>query len=200
MENEQNKDPKNDPKQQARNLFFQTALTQAQIAELIGVSQKTISLWMNEGKWKMLRETTDKIPIVLVEHMLNELSELQNTIASREPGKRFATNQEAETRRKIIRSIGDLRRHETRSAHAEVMMNFMSYVQKRNLADAKLLIKHADAYMQGEVQIGVPLPFVPYTLPGHIESPNPADLPTNNNTIPPPPDEKNKPDSLNEAA
>jgi transcriptional regulator with XRE-family HTH domain len=188
MENDQNKENL-DPKDQARNLYFNTNLTQAQIAELIGVSQKTISLWMNDGKWKSLRNTALRAPVVLIEHMAQELSELHRGIASREPGKRYATLHEAEIRRKIMMSMKYIREQQSKGAHAEVMINFMEFVQRRNMADAKTIILHADAYMQGVVQLDQDT-FEPYRLPGDPEMPVKEDKPADDD----------KPDSLNKAA
>lgn len=200
MENEQNNNEKKyDPKDQARNLFFQTALTQAQIAELIGVSQKTISIWINEGRWKLLKETAEMAPAVLIDQMTQELAEIHYNIASREPGKRFATVQEAEIRRKIMISIKYLQEQQSPSVHAEMMMNFIQFVRRRSTEDVKKIVIYADQYLKGEKKLGAPKPFKSYSLPGQFEIPAPDGLPENN-IPPPPPAEDDKPDSLKDAA
>lgn len=174
MENEQNNQQKNDPKDQARNLYFQTGLTQTQIAELVGVSQKTISTWMNDGKWKTLKQTIERAPAVMVEHMISELAEINKNIAAREPGKRFPTSQEVDIRRKILASVAMMQEHQSKSANAEVITNFIHYVRKRSDKDVKLIIPYADKYLQGEVKLDQD-PFIPYTLPGQPEPPENPD-------------------------
>ena len=42
---------KNEKQQQAYNLYFQTGLSQAEIARLLDIDRKTIHNWMAEGKW-----------------------------------------------------------------------------------------------------------------------------------------------------
>jgi len=205
MANDNENGQKNDSKDQARNLYFQTALTQAQIAELIGVSQKTVSVWMNDGRWKQLKESAELAPLVLIDQMTSELSELHHNIISREPGKRFATPQEAEIRRKILTSIKYLKEQQTTGVHEEVLSNFINYVRSQNPHDVKIIVVHADEYLTGELKLGIRRPFEPYSLPGQIQIPVPSGFPpADAGPKPTPPDDKkNETDnssSLNEAA
>jgi hypothetical protein len=200
MENEQNNEKKNSPKDQARSLFFQSALTQAQIAELVGVSQKTISLWMNDGKWKLLKESAENAPAVIIEQMTNELAEMHHSIASREPGKRFATLQESEIRRKILISLRYMKDQQTTAVHTEVLMNFMDYMHMEHPEDARIIVKHADNYLVGEKKLGLNRPFQPYSLPGSINIPAPFGTAGNNEQPAPPPSENDKPTDLDKAA
>jgi len=156
--------PANDPKEIARNLYFQTNLTQAQIGDMVGVTQKTISLWMNDGKWKQLRDTVARAPVALLEHMFSEISELHNTIAAREPGMRFPTLKEAETRRKISAAIRDLQEQDAVPVHTETMMNFIHYIKRIKDPNLITITKLADTYLKGELKLGNDA-FRPYKLP-----------------------------------
>ncbi len=183
MDNDQNN---NDPREQARNLYFQSGLTQAQIAILIGVSQKTISLWINDGKWKMLKDTASQMPALMVEHMFSELTELNKNIAAREPGQRFPTVQEAETRRKIMVSLQYTQDYQSKGAQIETMMNFIHYVRRTSKKDVVNITLLADKYLEGEVKIGQD-PFKPYTLPGTPpDDPEPGPSNDDAPTTPPP--------------
>ncbi len=198
MENEQNKDNPLGKKDQARNLFFQTGLTQAQIAELVGVAQKTVSVWMNDGKWKILKDTAEHAPTVLIEQMTSELAELHTNIAARQPGQRYATLQEAEIRRKIMVSMSHIKEQQTNAAHIEVMMNFIHFVSRQNAPELQVITDLADRYLAGERSLYLNDPFKPYSLPGQFILPPPAGTaPAAGDNTPPPPA---TPGTLNEAA
>ena len=172
--------PENEKQDQARNLYFQTGLNQSQIAALIGVSQKTVSLWINEGKWKTLKERAEQSPIIFIEQMVSELQELHCAIASRPVGERFATLQEAEVRRKITLSIKSLQEQQTAGVHAEVLTNFTSYVSRKSTEHAQILVQYADRYLRGEKMMSMGPQFRKYTIPGEMDEnnftpPSPAD-------------------------
>jgi len=167
----------NEKKNEARNLYFQTALSQAQIAEIIGVSQKTVSIWINDGKWKLLKDRTEQSPVVMIEQMVSELQEIHCAIAARPRGQRFPTKQEAEIRRKIMLSIKSLQVQQTAGMHAEMLTNFINYVCRHNIDDGKLLVQYADKYLMGELQFAPIEPYSPYKVPGELPGNN-DDAPT----------------------
>jgi len=179
MDNEQN-----NPKDQARNLFFETGLTQAQIAALVGVSQKTISVWINEGRWKYLKETAQHMPAILIEQMTNEISEIHACIAARDPGQRFATLQEAEIRRKTLMSIKYFQTRQMTNAHIEVLGNFINYIKRIDTNDARKIVELADQYLIGEKKINATPGYQPYSLFGDVEIPLPFGFSPRQNELP----------------
>jgi len=164
MNTEQNKN-ENEKQNQARNLYFQTSLTQAQIAELIGVSQKTVSLYINENNWKVIKERAAQAPALLLEQMNSELQELNEVIASRPRGQRFPTLQEAGIRRRIMLSIATVKDRLSAGAHAEMLNNFITYVIRQNMSDAQVLVRYADQYLKGDMKMSKDPTFLNYSLP-----------------------------------
>jgi|GEM_PF-1135350 len=139
--------------QQARNLFFETDLTQAQIAELVGISTKTMSLWTNEGHWKKLKSLAKRVPMAILDEMYTEIAEMNETIRARPVGKRFATREEADVRTKTFNAIHKVMDFQLPVNHTEVMTNFIDYLRKRSMADAKAIVKYADEFVTGEIGI-----------------------------------------------
>jgi uncharacterized protein YjcR len=139
---------------QARNLFFQTDLTQTEIANLIGISGKTLSLWAKEGQWRKLKRLANQAPSVMINEMYDELSRINQTIKSREPGSQFATRAEAEIRRKILASIKYIQTQVSPNAHSESLLNFTEFVLARNLDHAQILTNYADRFLKGEKTFG----------------------------------------------
>jgi hypothetical protein len=136
--------------QQVRNLYFNTTLSQSEIAGLIGISQKTVSSYVSRHNWKNIREQVRKMPILLIQQMNNELREINETIASRPPGERFPTAREAEVRRKIIYSITAMKQRQSAATHLEVLLNFLRSVEEENVNDARLISNYIMNYVNEE--------------------------------------------------
>jgi predicted transcriptional regulator len=150
---------------QVRNLYFQTNLTQAQIAELIGISQKTVSLYINDNKWKLLKQRAEQAPSIFIEQMNSELQELNAVIASRPVGQRFATVKEAEVRRKTMVAISSIKERLTTGHHTEVLQNFINFVLRKNEKDGQAVTRYADQFIKGEKSLSLSQQFNLYDLP-----------------------------------
>jgi transcriptional regulator with XRE-family HTH domain len=183
MNTEQNNE--NDKQNQARNLYFQTSLTQAQIAALIGVSQKTVSQYINDNQWKLIKQRASQAPGLLIEQMNSELQELNAMIAARPLGQRFPTMQEAGIRRRIMQSIDSVKTRLTAGFHAEVLNNFIVYVTQSSMTDAQTLVRYADKYLKGEMKFGKEPGFVNYNLPGDLNLPDAPTGHTHSGDAPP---------------
>ena len=155
-----------DKKAQARNLYLHSTLTQSQIAELLDVSQKTISLYISESKLQLLKKRAAQSPSIFLEQMNNELHEMNEIIAARPPGQRIPTLQEAEIRRKTMYSIAAIRQRQSAGTHIEVLINFLKTVFEININDAKLLNRYVDEYVTGELKVYETPHTERYALPG----------------------------------
>ena len=131
----------------------------------MGVSSKTLNLWVNEGKWNTLRQMARKTPALMIEEMYNELIELQIAIQSREPGMRFATPAEAEVRRKLLASLHYVQQQQATGVHMEVLMNFIAFLQYAHPDLVIPVTKAADQYLKGEKKLGQKQTFAAYDLP-----------------------------------
>ncbi len=159
----------NEKRIQARNLYLQSDLTQAQIAEIIGVSQKTVSQYVNENKWQLLKERAQRIPALFVEQMLGELEDMNQVIASRPKGERHPTLREAEIRRKIMYSMATVKEQQSVGVHIQAIINFLGHVAEENIDHARIIVQHADKYFAGELD-NLNSPYGSrYNLPGDPE-------------------------------
>lgn len=164
-----NTDPnKAEKMNEVRNLYFQTALSQAQIAELMGISQKTVSIYIRENKWDILKRRADQVPAVCLEQLNSELQELNQMIASRQEGQRFPSLQEANIRLRILSSMATIRNRQATSIHVEVLSNFIQSITHKNPAHAQLIVGYADTYLRGEMKMSKEPQFSPYKLPAEI--------------------------------
>ena len=90
------------PKAKAQDLFFNTNLSLSAIAKYVGVSRKTIGVWINENNWRQMKTAMTRMPSLIIEDFYAQVQELNYSIRSRMPGGRFATWHEADVLRKLV--------------------------------------------------------------------------------------------------
>ncbi len=142
------------PKQQslARDLYFNTNLSQAAIAAYVGVSKKTVCFWVNEGNWNQLRMAMLRMPSMLVEDMYAQLQELNHNIRSRIPGQRFPTWHEADVMRKLVWCIIKMRQTSSIGENMESVTDFCQHVASKDPGLAEKLEQHTTTFMEEKMQ------------------------------------------------
>ena len=117
----------------AKILFTSQKLDQKVVAQKVGISENTMSKWVNEFRWKDLRNRL----LVGKEEMLNdfyeELAELNEAIRQREKGKRYSNNKEADTKVKLTAAIRNL---ETDLAISDIIasgIKMVKFMQMKNM-------------------------------------------------------------------
>lgn len=158
---------KNEKLLQVRNLYFNTTMSQAQIADLIGISQKTVSLYITQNNWKLLKKRGTQLPSVFIEQMNCELQQMNNLIASRPDGQRFPTLQEAEIRRKIMYSISTIKERQSAGAQMEAFMNLLHFAARDNRADALVISTYIQDFLKVEYNLPNDPPDKRYDLAGN---------------------------------
>ena len=132
----------------ARDLFFQTGKTQKEIAQIIGVSEKTIYLWMKDGDWKRLRSASRLMPSMIVENFYAQVQELNDDIRSRGTGRRYPTVQEAEVFRKMVMTISRIQKGHTQPEYMEMMQKFLSWLMSQDAGLGQALTPIADKFLK----------------------------------------------------
>ena len=92
-------------KEQALRLFMSGTRSQKEIADAVGVSERTIHTWIHRFSWNKLRLAAMQAPATIADNLSSQLVELQNAIAAREPGKRYPTSEEADIMRKLVAAL-----------------------------------------------------------------------------------------------
>ncbi len=144
----------------ARNLFFQSGKTRAEIAEAVGVSERTITLWTKAGDWKRLRSASKLMPSLIVENFYSQIQELNEDIRNREPGKRYPSVQEAEIFRKLTVTAERLKKGHTQGEYSEMMQKFMSWLTPQSHEHLQLFTTYADRFLKSRSPDG----FAPYDI------------------------------------
>ncbi len=96
---------KSTEKEKAHYLYFNTAKTQKEIANMLDVTEKTMSGWVTGGNWAELKKATYYSPDQETHFLYEELREIDNNIRKRPEGERFGTKLELEAKAKILSLI-----------------------------------------------------------------------------------------------
>jgi hypothetical protein len=92
-------------KTKAFYLYMHTSLIQADIAQAVGVTRKTVWKWINTENWAQQKQNTHYSPEQILNQLFEELRVIDQNINLREPNQRFATKEENELRTKLLALI-----------------------------------------------------------------------------------------------
>ena len=113
----------------AKTLFIKDKLDQKVIAQRVGVTEKTIGKWVADNNWTKARRTMLISKDALLNSYLDHLEYLNQSIAAREEGKRFATTHEADI---IVKYTSAIRSMETELCIADIVgagTRFIKFIQ-----------------------------------------------------------------------
>lgn len=114
----------------AKILFTREQLDQKVVAKKVGISERTMSKWVNDFAWKKLRSRLLLSKEEQINVMYEELEEISNKIKSKPEGERFADTKQSDIRVKTTASIKNL---ETDLGIAEIVdvgIKFIKFLQK----------------------------------------------------------------------
>jgi transcriptional regulator with XRE-family HTH domain len=92
----------------AKILFTREQLEQKVVAKRVGITEKTMSRWVNDFAWKKLRSRLLLSKDEQINAMYEELEEIKEKILSKPKGDRYADTKLADIRSKTTSSIKDL--------------------------------------------------------------------------------------------
>lgn len=136
----------------AKLLFLKDNLTQKEIAERVGVGEKTIGNWVDEEGWRKLKRNILLTREEQLSNLYAELEEINEEIKKRDPGKRYADKILANTRRYLIKDIADLEKETSTSEFITAFTPFINDVKKESLEDARLLATYADKFIKTKLR------------------------------------------------
>jgi DNA-binding XRE family transcriptional regulator len=146
-------------KQQAQYLYMD-GKTHKEIADAVGVSERTVFTWIHSYAWDRLRLAAWQGPATIANNLCSQIVELQNSIAAREPGKRFPTSQEAEISRKLIVSLEKMKKYPSISQTMQILETFRNYMRPIDKDFTRSLTNYTNRFLNGESVNG----FIPYQV------------------------------------
>ena len=113
-------------KEWAAVLYLKENLTQAEIAEKVGVSRCTINKWVKLEKWEERKAGITLTREEQIKNLYRQVAEINGVISAREKGKRFATTAEADTLSKLS---GAIKKMETETGIADIISIGTRYIE-----------------------------------------------------------------------
>ena len=92
----------------AKLLFVYDKLTQKEISLKTGVSEVTISKWVRDDNWDDYRKAISVTRDERYRSTINQLTEMDNLIKSRDENHRFPTKEESNIRRRLVADLNAL--------------------------------------------------------------------------------------------
>ena len=137
-------------KELAKMLYLETAYTQQEIADRVGVDRRTIVRWVKE--WQPLKISYTQTREARIRSTMMQLNELDELIEGREEGKRYPSAKEADIRRKLTADLKDLEQDASIREVIDVSRSILNYVRELNIEHAKMLSDYFDAYIKEKMK------------------------------------------------
>jgi transcriptional regulator with XRE-family HTH domain len=136
-------------KEFAKLLYVKEGVTvQKELAERVGVSEQTISKWVNKENWQQFRASMIITKEEQLSRLYQQLTELNDYINNREPGKRFANTKEADTLSKLTSAIRQLETETSLADSIEVLKKFIIHIRQDDFVKAKEVTALADGFLK----------------------------------------------------
>ena len=127
----------------AKTLYTRETLTQAEIAERVGVSRVTVNNWIGKGNWEQLKASMTITREEQLKNLYRQLAELNNAIMGKPEGERFPNAAEA-----------DIKKLETEVGLADIISVFsdlLKWVRTYDPTQAKEITPLLDAFVKSKL-------------------------------------------------
>lgn len=141
-------------KELAKLLFIKENLSQKEIAEKVGVAEKTISKWVNANseEWKRLRQSIIITKDEQLRRIYDQLDEITKCISQREDGKKYSIKGEADTIVKLTTAAKNLETDASVADIIEVSKRFLNWLRPVDLNKAKEISSLLDSFIKDQLK------------------------------------------------
>lgn len=137
-------------KEWAKLLFLKSDLNQKEIAIKVGVSEKTLSHWVNDEKdnWELLKSSYIVTREQELRRIYIQIGELNKTISLREEGNRYASSKEADILSKLGAAAKNLEHDSSISDTISVFKEFTDFMREVDFKKAQELVVFMDSFVK----------------------------------------------------
>lgn len=147
------KEERDAKEEHARILYTRENVTnQKELAQRVGVGEKTISDWINTGNWKKFQRNLILTREEQLANLHEELVEINQSIKNKSEGSRFADNKMANVRRFLIKDIRELETDTLTADYITAFTQLINFVKKDDLEAGKLIGFHADKFIKTKLR------------------------------------------------
>ena len=138
-------------KEWAQTLYLRENLTQAELAERVGVSRVTISNWIKAGKWEEHKAGITLTRQEQVNNLYRQVAEINRNIASRPDGQRFPSSKEADILGKLSAAISKMEQETGIADKISVLSDFINWLRELDTEQARAITALADSYIKSQL-------------------------------------------------
>ena len=138
-------------KEWAQLLFVKHDYTQKEIAQKVGVSEKTLSKWVNDSGWSQIKRSLLTTKEEQLSMLYNQLEALNRNIKETEAA-RHANPKQADILIKITAAIRNLQTETSVGQVIEVAQQFIRWLQRDDLARAQDITVLFDAFIKEQLK------------------------------------------------
>lgn len=135
-------------KEWAAMLYLKENLTQAEIAEKVGVSRQTIIKWIKAEKWEERLAGISMTKEEQIKNLYRQITEINEKIKGRPKGERYATSSEADVIAKLSTAIKKMEADIGIADTISVSMRFIEWIRVVDLEKAKDIAHLFDAFIK----------------------------------------------------
>lgn len=132
----------------AKLLYLKTTMTQKEIAQKIGVTEKTLSLWVNKNDWEVLRASYTVTKEQELRRIYTQINNLNDVINDREDGKRYATNGEADILSKLASTARSLETETGLSSIVDTAIMFLDWLRPVDFELSQKVSDYFDGFIK----------------------------------------------------
>jgi DNA-binding XRE family transcriptional regulator len=132
----------------AKLIYLKDNLTQKEIAQKVGVTEKTIGKWIQSEEWYKLKSSITITKEETLRRFYIQINEITAAIEKRDDGQKYANSKETDTLVKLTAAIKNLETETSISEVIEVSKNFLNWLRKHDLTKAQELSEYFDAYIK----------------------------------------------------
>jgi len=151
---------KAEQQKQAESLYFQSNLSKTDIAQILGVSRRTVHYWVQQNNWDRIRESAQVMPTALASNCYLILARLQDSILSPERADKPVTLQEVNTMHKLTLTISKLNKRGALNENLELMTYFLEFAHNHDPRMAEVLKPVVNEFIRSraaEYSVSAPL-------------------------------------------
>lgn len=136
----------------ARTLYMRENLTQAEVAERVGVSRQTIIRWCEAERWNELKASATMSSEQQIHNLYRQIMEINEKILGREQGERYANAKEADAIVKLTTAINKLQTEAGIHEIVNVGAQFIDFVRAVDLDKAKEFAHLFSAFIKHKLE------------------------------------------------
>lgn len=134
----------------AKSLYLDGNYTQEEIADKVGTTRQTVNRWIKDGNWESIKASVAITPAQIIAQWNRQIIEVNNAIAGRGEGRRYATPAEADALAKLAGAINKLQNDVGVSDCVSVAMRFLSWLRPLDIEAAKQFNNLFDAFIKDQ--------------------------------------------------